>query len=108
MAAVDNRYFGPTTLTTAASVGATVAANTSQVITVLLFSSPTGTAANTARVSVGADATATRSIEIPIPAGPQTTSFYPNLVLAAGEHAEFSVQAGTGIICTADGYKNQI
>lgn len=108
MATKDNRYFGPTTLTTTASVGATVAANTSQVITVLLFASPTGAAANTVRVSVGADATATRSVEFQVPAGPQSTPFYPNLVLAAGEHAEFSVQAGTGIICTANGYLNVI
>jgi hypothetical protein len=108
MAAIDRRLFGPTSLTTTPTTAFTAAASTSAVLTTVTFSSPAATAANTARISIGADATGTRAIEIPIPAGPQTTIIYPNLVLAAAELFQISVQAGTGIIATGDGYINQI
>jgi hypothetical protein len=79
-------------------------ANTVSELKSVTLAQPTGSAAVTVRISLGADATATRFFEYPVPAGVGTWAVPVGLIIEAGEQLFLSATAGDDVVvCTGNG-----
>lgn len=104
MARLFKRLFGPTTIPTAAATAFTSSAGQTSKITELIISQPAAGLAKTVRVSVGADAAGTRSVEYPIPAGAGTYILNPGLTVTGTEIVQISSTADNNVaVITANG-----
>src|SRR5690349_22293351 len=104
-ARIFKRLFGPSTIPTTPATNYTNVAGQTTKITELIISQPAAGAVKTVRVSVGADAAGTRSIEYPVPAGAGTWILNPGLTLSGTETIQVSSTADNNVaIVTANGF----
>ena len=104
-ARIFKRLFGPSPIPTVAATNYTNVAGTTTKITELLVSQPAAGLVKTVRVSVGADAAGTRSIEYPIPAGAGTWQIPCGITLSGTETIQVSSTADNNVaIVTANGF----
>lgn len=108
MARIKRRLF----FTPVDSTPETVFTNTNGYVTTLesiSLAQPSSALATVIRLSIGVDATATRVIEYPIPAGTGTFIFYPNLVLTGTEVFQLSSTVTDDVvIATGNGYSDLV
>jgi hypothetical protein len=98
------RLFGPTAITTSPVTVFTNVTGTSARLESFIVSQPSTGLVKTVRLSIGADAAGTRTLEYSIAAGVSTTILYPNMVLTGVETLQISATADTGIaIATGSG-----
>lgn len=96
------RLFGPSQISTTPATVFTNVTGKAARLESLIISQPAAGLAKTVRLSIGADAAPTRSIEYPIAAGAGTTVLFPNLVLTGTEVLQLSSTADT-LIAIASG-----
>lgn len=103
MARIKRRLF----FTPADTTAETVFTNTSGQVTTLeslTMAKPAGSVATDIRLSIGADAAATRAIEYPLPAGGGTWVVYPGIVLTGTETLQLSSTGSDDVVvCTGNG-----
>lgn len=98
------RLFLNTASTTPATVFTNTAGQTTTLESVTVANPSTGSG-TTVRLSIGADATGTRVLQYPIPAGVYTQTFYPNQKITSTETFQLSsTDTNNVVVVTGDGF----
>jgi hypothetical protein len=97
MARINKRLFFTPADATAETVYTNSAGQTT-VLKSLTMAQPTGSLTTNIRLSIGADGTATRVIDYPVPAGAGTYIIYPNITLSGTETFQLSSTATDDVV----------